>query len=253
MKMLAYIPARSGSKGVPGKNIKTINGVPLIAFSLFSAIKSDLFDEVLLSTDAPAYQDVVKRLGVRTDYIRPPELAGDTSPTVDGMLHALDWYEAQGKTFDAVMLLQPPAPFRTPDHIRQAVSLMEANPDATCVTGTVQLGDAHPARIKKLVDDKWLVGFCKEAPEPEPSRRQDFAPPAYLRNGTIYLSRIDTIRERHLVWGDRVIGMEMPEANSINVDRHLDFLTAEAAMAYEAYRPQMSFFDELVDLYSEKS
>lgn len=165
MKLLTYIPARSGSKGVPGKNIKPINGVPLIAYSIFAALKSNLCDEILLSTDDPAYQDVVKPLGIRTDYIRPVELASNTSPTVDGMLHALDWYEAQGQTFDAVLLLQPSSPFRTPAHISNAVTLLKENPDATCVTGTVQLDDTHPTRIKKLVDDKWLVGFCKEAPE----------------------------------------------------------------------------------------
>ena len=250
MKLLAYIPARSGSKGVPGKNIKTIQGVPLIAFSIFSALKSNIFDEVLLSTDEPVYHEKVSKLGIRDDYIRPAELAGDHSPTVDGILHALDWYGDQGKTFDAVMLLQPPAPFRNPDHIHKAIEILQANPEATCVTGIVKLGDAHPARVKRLVNEKWLAQFCNDAPEHEPSRRQDFTPPAYLRNGTIYLSRIDTIRRQKLVWGERVIGMEMSEANSINVDRQIDFLTAEAALSYGPYRSQLAFFDELVDIFS---
>jgi CMP-N-acetylneuraminic acid synthetase len=217
---------------------------------VWSAIKSECFEEILVSTDDPEYLRTVERLGVRTDYLRPAELATDTSPSIDAYLHALDWYEGQGKAFDAVMLLQPPAPFRTPEHIKEAIEIMKANPDAECVTGIVRLGDTHPARIKKLVDGKWLEDFCTEAPEAEPSRRQDFEPPAFLRNGTIYLSRMETIRERRLVRGDRIIGFEMPEANSVNVDRNIDFLTSEAALSYKPYRRHLSFFDDLIRLYS---
>lgn len=251
MRILAVIPARAGSKGVPGKNVKRIKNVPLIAFSVWTALRSGLFDDVLLSTDDPSYFDVLRDMPVRRDYIRPPELASDTSPTVDALQHALRWFEDRNKVYDAVMLLQPPAPFRTVSHLKQAVQLMRNNPDATCVTGTVRLWDHHPARIKKLVDERWLVDFCAGAPEKEPSRRQDLAPPAYLRNGSIYLSRVDVIRERGLVWGDRVIGMEMPEPNSVNIDQHIDFITAESMLDYEPYRPYLSEFDDLVRMYNE--
>ena len=114
MKLLAYIPARAGSKSVPHKNVKPIKNVPLLAFSVWAAQKSGVFDEVMVSTDEPDYLKSVERLGVTDDYIRPPELAVDTSPTIDGMWHALDWYEERGKTFDAVMILQPTAPGATP-------------------------------------------------------------------------------------------------------------------------------------------
>ncbi len=251
MKILAVVPARSGSKGVPGKNIKRIKNVPLIAFSVWTALRSELFDDVLLSTDDPSYFDVLRDMPVPRDYLRPEEFAGDTSPTVDALKHALQWYEAKGKQFDAVMLLQPPAPFRTIEHLERAVQLMEQNPEATCVTSTVRLWDHHPARIKKMQDQLWLVDFCGDAPEKEPSRRQDLAPPAYLRNGAIYLSRIDVIRERGLVWGDRVIGIEMPEPNPVNIDRHIDFITAESMLDYEPYRPYLSEFDDLIRMYNE--
>jgi len=251
MKILAIIPARSGSKGVPGKNIKRIKNVPLIAFSVWTALRSKLFENVLLSTDDPKYLDVLRDMPIPRDYLRPKELAGDKAPTVDALKHALQWYEGKGKQFDAVMLLQPPAPFRTIGHLEHAVQLLHENPDATCVTSTVRLWDHHPARIKKLFDQKWLVDFCSEVREREPSRRQDLAPPAYLRNGAIYLSRVDVIRDRGLVWGDKVIGMEMPEPNSINIDRHIDFISAESMLNYEPYRPYLSEFDDLIRIYNE--
>lgn len=248
MKVLAYIPARSGSKGVPDKNIKPIQGIPLLAFSAYTALdcqKKGLFTEVLVSTDSPEYLKTVEPLGIRTDYLRPAEYADDKSPTVDGILHALDWYAEQGITFDAVMTLQPTAPFRTQAHIEKAIQLMEENPEATCVSGIVRMGDAHPVRIKKLMDDKWLQDFCDHAHEPEPSRRQDFTPPAYLRNGTIYLTRLETLKQG-LIRGEKIIGMEMPEANSANVDDHIEFLIAEAALSYPAYREDLSYFDSFL-------
>lgn len=251
MNILAIIPARSGSKGVPGKNIKRIRNVPLISFSVWTALESGLFDEVMLSTDDPSYFDVLKNMDIPRDYIRPKEYATDTSPTIDAILDALKWYEKKGKIFDAVMLLQPPAPFRTRQHLKDAVELMKANPEATCITGTVRLWDQHPARIKRIKDEKWLIDFCKDSPEKEPSRRQDLAPPAYLRNGSIYLSRIDVITEQKLVWGNRVIGLEMPEPNSVNIDRHIDFIMAESMLEYEPYRPYLSEFDKLINLYHD--
>ena len=105
MRLLAYIPARSGSKSVPGKNIKPIKNIPLLAFSVWAAQQAGVFDDILVSTDDPAYLETVEPLGISGDYLRPSELAEDASPTIDGMHHALDWFEAQGKEFDAVMIL----------------------------------------------------------------------------------------------------------------------------------------------------
>jgi len=250
MRILGFIPARSGSKGVPDKNIKKISGVPLLCFSVWTAVKSGAFEDILVSTDSREYLGLVAGLGVRTDYLRPKSLSDDHSPTIAAVSHALDWYEAQGKSYTAVMILQPTAPFRTPDHISRAIGLLSKYPEATCVTGVVQLGDTHPARIKRLDSGTWLRDFCC-AKEPEPSRRQDLSPPAYLRNGTIYLSPLSTIQGQNRIRGEKVIGMEMPEANSINVDTHLDFLTAEVSLTYPPYRKDLSFFDELISLYGQ--
>ncbi|MBI5625542.1 MAG: acylneuraminate cytidylyltransferase family protein [Elusimicrobia bacterium] len=245
MRILAFIPARSGSVSVPDKNIRPLAGVPLAAYAVEAARACGLCDEVLLSTDSPRYLEVLAPFGVGADYVRPADLARGDSPTRPAVLHALDWFASRGAAaFDAVMILQPTAPFRTPAQLRAAVRLLEERPEATCVVGICRLEDHHPARIKKLRDGLWLEDFC--VPEPDGSRRQDLAPPAYIRNGTIYLTRVSTLLGLGSILGTRVIGMEMPEANSINVDVELDFLVAEAALACERFRGDLAFFREFL-------
>lgn len=251
MRIIAVIPARSGSKEVPDKNIKKIKNVPLIAFSLWSAIKSNLFEEIILSTDEPSYFNSVRQLGISDEYLRPKELAQDTSLTIDSLTHLLKWFELKGKKFDAVMILQPTAPFRRIYDLIKAINLLKDNREATCVTSVVRLFDHHPLRIKKILDEKWLVNFCKDTIEIEPTRRQDLKPPAFLRNGAIYLSPIDTIIKKNQIMGDKIIGIEMPEPNSINIDRHIDFLTAESMLDYNPYREYLAEFDEILRLYNE--
>lgn len=246
MRVLAFIPARSGSKSVPDKNIAPLRGIPLLNYTVWCALQSRLFDEVLLSTDSPRYLECAKPLGVRQDYLRPAALAADDSPTRPAIMHALDWYAARGvAAFDAVMILQPTAPFRTPDHLRAALELLARHPEATCVVGLCRLHDHHPARIKKLKDGLWVEDFC--VPEPDGSRRQDLAPPAYIRNGTIYLTRVSTLRDKKSVLGDKVCGLEMPEANSINVDAPLDLIVAASALDYPPYRADLAFFRDFVE------
>ncbi len=250
MKILAIIPARSGSKGLPEKNIKKIKNVPLIVFSIWTAVNSNLFEDVILSTDDPEYFELLKGIKITKDYIRPKELATDDSPTIDTVLHLLNWCSDRGKEYDAVMLLQPTSPFRTIEHLRAAINLMNDNKDATCVTSIVRLWDNHPARIKKLENEKWLIDFCSEANESKFLRRQDFQPPAYLRNGAIYLTRINTILNKKKIWDEKVIGMEMHEANSINIDRPIDFIVAESMIDYPQYQNYFSEFDDLFKLYN---
>ncbi len=244
IRVLGYIPARSGSVSVPDKNIRPLCGLPLAAYTIRAAQASGAFAELLVSTDSPEYLRILAPFGVRTDYRRPAELSQAESPTRPGMMHALDWYSGRGlPPFDAVMVLQPTAPFRTPEHIAQAIALLESQPSASCVVAIARLHDHHPARIKKLREGLWLEDFC--VPEPDGSRRQDLTPPAYIRNGTIYLSRLTTLRDQSSILGNRICAFEMPEANSINVDTPFDFLVAESALNYPDYRGELAFFREL--------
>ncbi len=250
MKILGFIPARSGSKGVKDKNIKRIKGIPLLEFSVYSAVKSlekGYINEILVSTDSPDYLKLLSKYNIINDYIRPSYLATDLSPTIDSIIHALNWLKVnKSKEFDAVMILQPTAPFRTPEHIAESIKLFKKYEKCTCVASIQKLGDHHPMRIKKLNKQKRLLDFCSDYKESEPSRRQDFKPTAFIRNGAIYLTSTKTIFEKNLIRGDYVIGMEMPESNSINIDEHLDFISASAALDYEEFSKNLSFFNELI-------
>ena len=251
IKVLGFIPARSGSKGVPDKNIKRIKEVPLLEFSVYAAVNArqqGILDEVVVSTDSEHYLATVSQYNIEKDYLRPPALAADESPTIDAVLDVLNWYKVQHhRSFDAVMILQPTSPFRTPKHIKDAISLMSENSQATCVASICKLGDHHPLRIKRLSDSGQLIDFCDQYIESEPSRRQDFQPDAYIRNGAIYLTKTRTLVDNGVIRGDWVVGMEMPEANSINVDEHLDYLIAKASLEYDRFSDDLAFFKELIN------
>jgi len=251
MKVLGFIPARSGSKGVPDKNIKPIKKIPLLEFSVYAAVKAKqlgILDEVVVSTDSEHYLSTVSQYDIEKDYLRPPALAADNSPTIDAVLDVLNWYSEQhDRGFDAVMILQPTSPFRTPQHIKDAISLMSENSQATCVASICKLGDHHPLRIKRMSDSGQLMDFCDEYIEPEPSRRQDFQPDAYIRNGAIYLTRTRSLVDEGVIRGNWVVGMEMPEANSINVDEHLDYLIAKASLEYDRFSEDLAFFNEFIN------
>jgi len=250
MKVLGFIPARSGSKGVSDKNIKSIKKVPLLEFSVFAAVKAKeigVLSDVIVSTDSEHYLSQVAHYDIEQNYLRPDILASDASPTIDGIIDVLNWYqEHHGKLFDAVMVLQPTSPFRTPAHISQAIEMMENTPAASCVASICKLGDHHPMRIKKMTAEGQLLDFCRDYVEPEPSRRQDFSPDAYIRNGAIYLTRTKTLQEEGVIRGSWVAGMEMPEANSINVDEHMDYLIAKASLEYDRFSEELSFFNDLI-------
>ncbi len=129
MKPLYIIPARGGSKGIPRKNIKELCGRPLIAYTVDAAIEARKRLHILLSTDDAETAGIVKGLGIEVGYMRPAELAGDTSGSREVMLHAMDWAESQGIEYDCVVLLQPTSPFRTADDIVACTQLLEPGID----------------------------------------------------------------------------------------------------------------------------
>lgn len=248
MNVLGIIPARSGSKGVKNKNIRPIKGKPLLEYSVFTALeakKENILSDIILSTDSREYLDLLKDYDIYKDYLRPKKFAQDNSPTIDAIQHAVKWLEENyNKRFDAIMLLQPTSPFRTVEHIKEAILMLKNSSKATCVASVRKLADHHPYRIKKIDNQGYLKNICCDFVEPEKSRRQDFNPTAYIRNGCIYLTPIELIK-KGIIRGERVLAMQMPEANSINVDEHLDYLAACNALDYEEYFNDLNFFEKL--------
>jgi CMP-N-acetylneuraminic acid synthetase len=222
--VLGVIPARGGSKGIPKKNIKPLAGRPLLAYTVDAARKSRRLTHLVVSTDDAEIADVARGLGVEV-VDRPGELAGDATPTLPVVEHALQVLEPRHGRFDYVFTLQVTSPFRSAADVDRAIDLLHSS-GAESVIGVVRVFDNHPARIKKIRNGR-LEAF--DTPEPEGVRRQDL-PPAYLRNGAVYVVRRDVI-ERGSLLGEDQCPFEMPPERSINIDEPLDFALAEAALA----------------------
>lgn len=252
MTNLAFIPARSGSTQVKNKNIKLLNNVPLISFTMFMAQKAKdigLFDEIFVSTDSEEYLKLLQKFDYKEEYLRPPEISKAESHPIDALIDGLRYLEGKNKKFDNVMILQPVSPFRTIKQINDAFDLLEANKDASCITTVNKLGDLHPSRIKKI-EKGYLMDFCSNSIEKEPSRRQDFKPDAYVRSGSIYLTKVKQVMEKKIIRGNKVIPLKVPEFYSINIDKDTDFFLAEAMINSHLYEDELSEFQELFDLYN---
>lgn len=228
LKTLAVIPARGGSKGVPRKNIRPVCGKPLIAYSIETALAAKgLFHRVLVSTDDAEIAEVSKRCGAEVPFLRPAELANDKAPMIPVIQHAIRYAEADERMrYDWVCLLQPTEPFRTVEDVEKVLALAQAG-GCDSVISVVQVFSVHPILMKRI-DRGRLLPFCKE--EKEGTRRQDYAPPAYMRNGAIYLSRRDVLMERNSIWGDVIHPYVMPPERSVGVDSELDFKLVELLM-----------------------
>jgi CMP-N,N'-diacetyllegionaminic acid synthase len=224
-KILAVIPARGGSKGVPRKNVRLVGDKPLIAYTIEAALAArDLLYRVVVSTDDEEIAAITRQFGAEAPFLRPAELAEDRTPMVPVLQHAVRFVEEQdGARVDWVLLLQPTAPFRTAQDLRAAVALaLQGGCDS--VISVVQVFATHPILMKRIEDGR-LLPFCTE--EKEGTRRQDYQPAAYMRNGAIYLTRRDVLVEKNSIWGEVIRPYVMPEERSVNVDSELDFKLVE--------------------------
>lgn len=219
MRVLAVVPARGGSKGVPGKNVRAVGGRPLIAWTLDVAREaSDVLWRTVVSTDDEEIARVAREHGADVPWLRPADLGGDTVPMLPVLRHAVQAVEAEGGgEVDWVCLLQPTAPFRTAEDIRAAVALAAAG-GCDSVISVLRVFDVHPVLMKRIEDGR-LLPFCAE--EKEGTRRQDYDPPAYMRNGCLYLTRRDVLLERGSLWGEVIRPYLMSAERSVGIDNEL--------------------------------
>jgi len=224
-KVLAVIPARGGSKGVPRKNIRVVGGKPLIAYTIDSALAvRERLHRLIVSTDDAEIAGVAQKYGAEVPFMRPPELGGDRIPMVPVLKHAIQTVEEMdGIKLDWVLLLQPTCPFRAPEDILAALDLA-AKGGCDSVISVVQVLAHHPILMKKIENERLLPYSIEEV---EGTRRQDYTPPAYMRNGCIYLSRRENLMEQNSIWGKVIRPYVMPEDRSVNVDSELDMKLVE--------------------------
>lgn len=220
MKNLCIIPARGGSKRIPRKNIKPFMGKPIIAYSIEAALKSSLFDEVMVSTDDEEFAEVARQYGASVPFMRSAETANDYATTVDVLLEVIREYEKQNKTFDFLCCLYSTAPFVTSEKLQSAYhDMIEGGYDSTYTIVEYSYPIQRSLRIKDCkVSMMW--------PEYAKSRSQDLEK-SYHDAGQFYFTDINKMKERQALKGDNTLGFVLSELDVQDLDTMTDWKLAE--------------------------
>ena len=221
-RFLAIIPARSGSKGVPNKNIRDLLGKPLMAYSIETALATGLMDDVIVSTDSEHYAEIARQHGAEVPFLRPAELASDTSLATDYIIHVLQALKVMGRTYDYFVLLQPTSPLRTSQHILSGIKMAVEEE----LSGVVSFSKAeYPIEsFHRLPVDLNLSGVAVTS-----ANRQDFIPP-YRINGMLYISDCEVYLNTRTCYGPNSKALIIDNRYAIDIDTELDFEIAEFLM-----------------------
>lgn len=231
MNVLAIIPARGGSKKVPGKNIRPLCGKPMIAYAVEEAKRSRFITRILVSTDDEAIATAARDAGAEVPFLRPAELAGDRVTDLPVFQHALRWLEENEQYRpELVVHLRPTAPLRRAGHIDTGIEKLLAAPEADAVR-SVMPATQHPHKMWQFEGDRMLpfMPHLTMADEQFNQPRQAL-PPAFIQNGSVDVVRREVILEKNSMTGSVILGMIMDELDSVNVDQEEDFLMAEMLM-----------------------
>lgn len=227
MRVLGLVPARGGSKGVPGKNLRPLAGRSLIAYAASAARESGVLDRIVLSTDDEAIAEEGRRAGLEVPFLRPADIAADDTPMLAVLTHALAALTAGGWTADMLVLLQPTSPLRRPEHIRLAVeTLRETRADS--VVTVVELPRHLSPDYVMRIDEGRLKPFLPEGARV--TRRQD-ARAAYAREGTVYACWTETIARFGTIYGDDCRPILIDPSESLSIDSIADWEAAERHLA----------------------
>ena len=228
-KILAVTLARGGSKGVPQKNIRDLCGRPLISYTIKEAAKSSYIDKYIVSTDCEDIAHVAKAEGAELPFLRPSEFSGDSATSASALVHAVEFLKEKGENFDYVVELMATNPLKKAADIDGCIENALLNGYDCCVA-VHRIWDQHPSRVKKIVDGV-LIDFYPEIPE---SRRQDLEPPAYIRSGSIYVTKVDFLLKNNSRYGSNsTASYILPEERVINIDGLDDFRLAELKLKKE--------------------
>lgn len=222
MRNIAIIPARSGSKGLKDKNIKLLNGKPLIEYSIVAAQESELFDEIMVSTDSEKYAEIARECGAKVPFLRSEGTSSDLAGSWDVVIEVLENYRKQGKVFDTVCLLQPTSPLRTASDIINGYTQLRIK-EADFVTSMSEC-EHSPLWTTVLDDTLSLSDFKKKVKEMPRQKLQSY----YRINGALYIRRIEYYKEKIILKNDKEFAYIMDKERSVDIDTEFDFIIAEA-------------------------
>lgn len=227
MRVLAIIPARGGSKGIPGKNIRLLAGKPLLQYTADAARAAKRLTRVILSTEDPEIAEVGRRCGLDVPFLRPAGLAQDDTPSLPVLQHAVRVLEEAGERYDAICLLQPTNPLRRSHDIDACIELLDTT-GADCVVTVLAVPAEHNPHWVYFRDDQGFLRFSTGEDAPIP--RRQLLPPAFHREGSVYVTRRDVLMEHNSLYGSKVAGFLIEPSRSVNLDTLEDWARAEAML-----------------------
>src|SRR5690606_26498640 len=228
---IALIPARQGSKRVPGKNVRLLQGHPAIAYTIAPALESGVFESVIVSTDSEEIAEIARHYGAEVPFLRPAEFAGDTSPDIDWREHTLRELQRRGREWDCRSLLRPTSPFRTADTIRRAWTLFAAQ-DGVDSLRAVEKCSQHPGKM-------WVVRGNRMLPllpfgngeQPWHSTPYQALPPVYVQNASLEIAWTRVVFEQRTIAGNVIVPFLTDGYEGFDINDPSDWMLAEQLLA----------------------
>jgi len=226
-RVVGLIPARGGSKRVPGKNVRILGGHPLIAYSIVSARESGVFADVVVSTDDQATADIARRYGADVPFMRPASMAADSSRDIEWVAFTLEQLASHGRCYDAFSILRPTSPFRSADTIRRAWAAFRYRSDADSLRA-VEKCKQHPGKMWVIEGDLMrplMPGGSQR--EPWHSSPYQSLPPVYVQNASLEIAWVRVVRDSGTIAGERIVPFITDETEGFDINDTFDWWLAE--------------------------
>ena len=228
---VAFIPARQGSKRVPGKNIRVLGAHPLIAYTIAPAIESGVFESVIVSTDSEEIAAIARHYGAEAPFLRPAQFASDTSPDIEWLEHTLSELKRAGRTWDCFSLLRPTSPFRTADTVRRAWARFRVEPGVDSLRA-VEKCTQHPGKMW-VVDGDRMKPLLEQKPGTNPMHSTPYQalPSVYVQNASLEIARTRVVFDKHTIAGDEVMPFFTEGYEGFDINGPHDWRLAEDLLA----------------------
>ncbi len=231
-KSVAFIPARSGSKRIPDKNIKLLNGHPMLAYSIRAAIDSGIFDSIICATDNELYAEIARHYGAEVPFLRPLDISGDKSPDIDWVNWMIDQLKERGREYDIFSILRPTSPFRLPETIRRAWDIFIKDPAADSLRA-IEKCKQHPGKMWIIQKNRMLplIPFTNEG-TPWHSSQYAALPEIYAQDASLELAWTRVPIEKNSIAGDSIIPFISNEYEGFDINNLEDWMLAETLISH---------------------